>query len=60
MSQLFDPDKKLEEEQPKEDAMNENLDDSVEIVSDKDERIIINSSNKRKKDDKLLNKKKVN
>ena len=59
MIQLFDPDKKLEEEQPKEDAMNENLDDSVEIVSDKDERIIINSSNKRKKDDKLLKRKKV-
>ena len=67
ISQHFDPDKKLEEEQPKEDAMNENLDDSVEIVSDKeedkddiwDEMIIINSSNKRKKDDKLLKRKKV-
>ena len=70
MSQHFDPERKLkeEDEEAKEEAGDtEPLDDSVEIISDKegetddvwDEMVVINSSNKRKKDDKLLKRKKV-
>ena len=70
MCQHFDPERKLQEEddQAKEQVGDtEALDDSVEILSEKegetddvwDEMVVINSSNKRKKDDKLLKRKKV-
>ena len=70
MCQHFDPERKLEEEdEVKEEEVGdtENLDDSVEIINDKeeetddvwDEMVVINSSNKRKKDDKLLKRKKA-
>ena len=71
MCQHFDPDTKPREEDEakegeKEDT-GEQLDDSVEVLSDKeaetdelwDEMVVINSSNKRKKDDKLLKRKKA-
>ena len=71
MCQHFDPERKLKEddEQAKEEGVGdtEALDDSVEVLSEKewetddvwDEMVVINSSNKRKKDDKLLKRKKA-
>ena len=70
MCQHFDPDSKLKEDEneaEKKEEEEEALDDSVEIISDKegetddvwDEMVVINSSNKRKKDDKLLKRKKI-
>ena len=69
MCQHFDPDSKLKEDENEAEKKEEEeaLDDSVEIISDKegetddvwDEMVVINSSNKRKKDDKLLKRKKI-
>ena len=72
MCQHFDPESKLKEDddqakEGEEAGDTEALDDSVEIISDKeqetddvwDEMVVINSSNKRKKDDKLLKRKKI-
>ena len=71
MSQHFDPDRKPKEDDEAKEAEEkvdtDALNDSVEIISDKegetddvwDEMVVINSSNKRKKDDKLLKRKKV-
>ena len=68
MSQHFDPDKILEEEEnePKEDTLAESGDDSIEILGDEeegkddvwDEMVVINSS-KRKKDEQLSKRKKI-